>query len=152
MVQIDGGFTVQSSEFDIPVENIDGLRAERKFLRTPDNYGYATVTYTPVKNWNISANGVYTGSMLLAHFAGEGTGQEVDAYFNAPTFMDLGLRISHTFNVERMKTGVELFTGMKNIFDSYEINFDKGKNRDSNFIYGPNMPRTIFLGLRLKSI
>ncbi|MEO6915087.1 MAG: TonB-dependent receptor [Chitinophagaceae bacterium] len=152
VVQIDGGFTVQSSEFDAPVKNIDGLRAEKKFLRTPNNYGYATLTYTPVKNWNISANAVYTGSMLLAHFAGEGTGQRVDDYFTAPTFMDLGVRASHMFNVERMKTGVEIFTGMKNIFDSYERNFDKGKNRDSNFIYGPNMPRTIFLGLRLKSI
>ncbi len=152
VLQLEAGFTVQSSEFDRPVENIAGLPAKKEFLRTPNQYGYATLTYTPTKNWNISANGVYTGRMVLAHFAGEGTGQTVNEYFAATPFIDLGLRVSHTFNIKKIKTGMEIFSGMKNIFDSYQKNFDTGKNRDSNFTYGPAMPRTIFLGLRLKSI
>ena len=152
VVQVEAGFTLQSSEFDSPVESIAGLDARKEFLRTPNSYGYATLTCTPTKKWNISANGVYTGSMTLAHFAGEGTGQLVNEYFKAQPFIDLGLRVSHTFNIKKMKTGLEVFTGMKNIFDSYQKNFDSGKNRDSNFTYGPAMPRTIFLGLRLKSI
>ena len=152
VVQVEAGFTLQSSEFDSPVESIAGLDARKEFLRTPNSYGYATLTCTPTKKWNISANGVYTGSMTLAHFAGEGTGQLVNEYFKAQPFIDLGLRVSHTFNIKKMKTGMEVFTGMKNIFDSYQKNFDSGKNRDSNFTYGPAMPRTIFLGLRLKSI
>ncbi|MGY4384783.1 outer membrane receptor for ferrienterochelin and colicins [Pedobacter sp. UYP24] len=152
VVQLDAGFTVQSSQYASPVENIEGLEAKKEFLRSPKDYGYATLTYTPTKNWNVSANAVYTGKMLLAHFAGEGTGQNIDAYFKSQSFMDLGLRVGHVFNFEKVKTGIEVFTGMKNIFNAYQNNFDTGKNRDSNFIYGPNMPRTIFIGLKLKSI
>ncbi len=150
--QIDAGFTVQKSEFNEAVENIEGLQAKKEFLRTPNNYGYATVSYTPTKNWNLSANVIYTGRMLLAHFKGEGTGQNVDEYYDGKSFTDMSLRISKTINLNKIKTAFEIFTGMKNIFNSYQKNFDTGKNRDSNFIYGPSIPRTIFLGFRIKSL
>ncbi len=152
VIQFEGGFTFQKSQFKTPVSTIEGLEPKREFLRTPNNYGYATITYNPNKNWNISANGVFTGSMILAHVAGIGTGQNVDEYFQSKSFTDLGFRAGHTFNFPKIKSGIELFGGIKNIFDSYQKTFDTGKNRDSNFIYGPNLPRTLFLGIRLKSI
>ena len=152
VVQLEAGFTFQKSQFKSPVENIAGLEAKREFLRTPNNYGYATITYNANRNWAITANGVFTGSMLLAHVAGEGTGQTFDEYFESQSFTDLGIRAGHTFNLPKMKSGIEVFGGLKNIFDAYQKNFDTGKNRDSNFIYGPNMPRTVFFGLRFKSI
>ena len=152
VIQFEGGFTFQKSQFKTPVSTIEGLEPKREFLRTPNNYGYATITYNPNKNWNISANGVFTGSMILAHVAGIGTGQNVDEYFQSKSFTDLGFRAGHTFNFPKIKSGIELFGGMKNIFDSYQKTFDTGKNRDSNFIYGPSLPRTLFLGIRLKSI
>lgn len=152
LVQLEGGFTFQKSQFKTPVENIEGLQAKREFLRTPDNYGFATLTYNPTKNWSISANGVFTGSMLLTHVAGEGTGQNTDEYFKTKTFTDLGFRAGHTFPFPKISSGIEVFAGMKNIFDSYQPTFDTGKNRDSNFVYGPNMPRTVFLGIRIKSL
>ena len=152
VIQIESGFTFQKSQFKSPVSTIEGLEAKREFLRTPNNYGYATITYNPTKNWNISANGVFTGKMILAHVAGDGTGQNIDDYFQTKSFTDLGLRAGHTFNFPKIKSGIEIFGGMKNIFNAYQKNFDIGKNRDSNFIYGPNMPRTLFVGLRIKSI
>lgn len=152
VVQIDAGFTSQLSEFDKAVENIAGLPTKREFLRTPNNYGYATLTYNPVKSWNISSNLVYTGSMLLAHFAGDGTGQTIDEYNRTKPFKDVGFRISHTFELNKVKSGLELFVGMKNVFDSYQNDFDTGKNRDSNYIYGPSLPRSVIFGLQLKSI
>lgn len=152
VIQIDAGFTVQSSKFTTPIVHIEGLAAQKEFLRTPNYYGYATINYSPTKTWNISANGVYTGSMLLSHFAGEGTGQTIDEYFTTKSFTDLGVKFSHLFSLNKLKTGLEVFTGMKNIFNAYQNNFDIGKNRDSNFVYGPSAPRTIFFGIRLKSI
>ena len=152
VVQLEAGFTFQKSQFKTPVETIEGLAPKREFLRTPNNYGYATITYNPNKNWNISLNGVFTGNMILAHVAGVGTGQNIDEYFQTKSFTDVGLRAGHTFNFPKIRSGIEIFGGMKNIFDAYQKNFDIGKNRDSNFIYGPNMPRTLFVGLRIKSI
>lgn len=152
VVQLDAGFTFQKSQFKTPVENLAGLEAKREFLRTPDHYGYATVTYSPSKKLIFTANGVFTGSMLLAHVAGDGTGQNTDEYFKSPSFTDVGLRAGYTFELPKMKSGIEVFGGMKNMFNAYQKTFDTGKNRDSNFIYGPSMPRALFVGLRFKSI
>ena len=150
--QVDAGFTVQQSNFKDAVENIDGLEAKKEFLRTPDNYGYATFSYTPTKKWSVNANLVYTGSMQLAHLAGENTGQTIDQYLKSKAFTDAGIRVGRLFNFNNLKTGLEIFAGVKNIFDAYQTDFDKGKNRDSNFIYGPALPRTYLMGIRLKSL
>lgn len=152
VVEVDAGFTSQLSEFNEPIANIEGLAKKREFIKTPNNYGYATLTYNPSRNWTISTNIVYTGSMLLAHFAGNGTGQNVDEYHRTKPFTDVGFRIGYTFGLDKVKSGIELFTGMKNLFDSYQNDFDTGKNRDSNYVYGPSLPRSVIFGLRLKSI
>ena len=152
VLEVEAGITLQSSLFDEPVENIEGLPARREFLRTPNQYGYATFTYTPTKNWSASTNLVYTGPMQLAHFGGEGTGQAEDAYVTSPTFAEVSLRVGHTFALEDVNTGMELFGGIKNLTDAYQSDFDTGKNRDSNYIYGPLLPRTFFVGLRIKSL
>lgn len=151
VVELNAGFTLQSSLFDEPVDNIDGLEPKREFLRTPNDYGYATLTYSVGKNWSISTNLTYTGTMEIAHFGGEDTGQSEDEYFTSPSFLDMGIRIGHTFEIDNISTGLELFGGIKNIFDSYQNDFDINKNRDSNFIYGPSLPRTLFLGIRVKA-
>jgi outer membrane receptor for ferrienterochelin and colicins len=38
--------------------------------------------------------------------------------------------------------------GVKNLFNAYQKDFDIGPTRDSDYIYGPNSPRTIFIGLK----
>ncbi|TXD49668.1 TonB-dependent receptor [Polaribacter sp. IC073] len=152
VVELEAGFTVQSSLFDESVENIEGLPSKREFLRTPNNYGYATLTYTPIKKLAISANLLYTGKMDIIHFAGDNTGQTVDEYDVTPNFTELSLRGSYTIEMEKLKTGFELFGGVKNVTDSYQNDFDTGKNRDSNYVYGPAAPRTYFVGVKISSL
>ena len=36
---------------------------------------------------------------------------------------------------------------MTNIFNSYQRDFDKGHDRDSGYIYGPVMPRSLTTGV-----
>ncbi|TXD83851.1 TonB-dependent receptor [Subsaximicrobium wynnwilliamsii] len=152
VVELAAGFTLQSSLYDDAVENIEGLELKREFLRTPNDYGYATLTYTPTKKLTASANLIYTGKMDIIHFAGEGTGQDVDEYDVTPTFTELSLRVGYTFNLPKVSTNIELFGGVKNVTNSYQADFDTGKNRDSNYIYGPAAPRTVFVGLKLDSL
>lgn len=152
VVEIEAGFTLQSSLFDDPVENVEGLPAKREFLRTPNDYGYATLTYTPTKKLSASANLVYTGKMDIAHFGGENTGQLVDEYDVTPNFTELSLRVGYTFDIPRVSTGLELYGGVKNVTNSYQDDFDIGKNRDSNYVYGPGAPRSIFVGLKINSL
>jgi len=44
---------------------------------------------------------------------------------------------------------MDLYAGIKNIFNQYQSDFDIGKNRDSNYIYGPAQPRTTYFGVKL---
>ncbi|GGG35707.1 TonB-dependent receptor [Bizionia arctica] len=150
--EVNAGFTIQSSLYDDPVENIQGLESKREFLRTPNHYGFATFTYTPLKKLNINANLIYTGQMEIIHFSGENTGQTVDEYSTTPSFLELSLNATYTLDVTKLNTSLEFSGGVKNLTNSYQDDFDIGKNRDSNYIYGPGSPRSVFLGLTIQSL
>lgn len=150
-MQLEAGVTLQTSEYKEAVENIEGLEPRHTFLRTPNEYGYFTFSYTPNDQISIALNGVYTGPMELAHFAGAPE-QAVDEYVTSDSFTELSIKTGYTFYLKGLDSGVEVFGGIKNITNSYQNDFDTGKNRDSNFVYGPGAPRTVYIGLRLKSL
>ena len=150
IIQIETGFTIQSSLFDTAIENSDTLPALREFLRTPNNYGFATLSFTPNEKFKTALNLVYTGEMKVLHLASP-KNLDNDAYFTSPSFTELGIKSSYSFESKNLETNFELFVGIKNVFDAYQNDFDRGKERDSNFIYGPATPRTFFIGVKLGS-
>jgi outer membrane receptor for ferrienterochelin and colicins len=150
LAQFEAGFTLQSSKFDEAVENIEGLGAKREFLRTPEKYGYASLSFMPSPKFNATLSSVYTGPMILAHFGGAPE-QAMDEYKKSDSFTELNLKLAYTFKLNQVDAGLELFGGIKNITNTYQDDFDSGKNRDSNYVYGPGSPRTFYVGVRLKS-
>jgi len=146
IIQLETGFTFQSSLFDKAVENSDALAPKREFLRTPNNYGFATLTLRPNTKFKTALNMVYTGKMDLLHLASEENLAQ-DTYVTSPSFLEAGIKCSYTLNFKKLGTEIECFAGIKNIFDAYQNDFDIGKNRDSNHIYGPATPRTYFVGI-----
>jgi len=150
-MQLEAGLTLQTSLYDDPVENIEGQEPVREFLRTPNQYGYVTYSLTPGQQFSASLTGVYSGPMKLVHFAGAPE-QSTDEYVVSPSFFELGIKIGYTFRLESVDSGLELFAGVKNLTQAYQDDFDTGKFRDSNYVYGPAAPRTLFLGIRLHSL
>ena len=150
-VQLETGFTLQASEFSESVLYSEELPSKKEFLRTPNLYGYATLTFSSSKKFNTAINFIYTGEMDVLHLAGAPE-QLKDEFVKSQSFTELGFKSSYTLNVKKLKTGIELYVGVKNMLDNYQSDFDSGKNRDSNYIYGPSMPRTFFLGLKLMSL
>ncbi|MBT8218541.1 MAG: TonB-dependent receptor, partial [Bacteroidia bacterium] len=149
-VQLEGGFTLQSSKFDNPVAYIDGLPGIKAFMRTPNDYGYTILTLTPKNRLRATFNYVYTGNMQAPHFAGA-PNQSIDEIITTTTFSEFGTKIGYTLPMKGIDSEIEVYGGVKNLFNAYQDDFDIGKNRDSNFVYGPGQPRTFFLGLKLKS-
>ena len=147
-LQLEAGFTLQTSEYDEAVVYIDGVAPTTTFLRTPNQYGFGMATFTPTKNWNINLNYVYTGTMELAHFAGA-PNQKIDEMVETSPFWELNTKIGYLIQNENLGFDLEIYGGIKNIFNEYQDDFDIGKNRDSNYIYGPALPRTFFIGLKL---
>lgn len=147
IVQLDAGFTFQKSTYDMPVAYSDVLPTKQSFLKTPNNYGFATLTYTPNQKFKTTANIVYTGTMEVLHLASPQNLLK-DEYFIAPTSFEVGLKSSYIFKFDKLNTNLELSAGIKNMFDNYQAKFDVGKERDSNFIYGSATPRTYFIGVK----
>ncbi|MDR1121420.1 MAG: TonB-dependent receptor [Dysgonamonadaceae bacterium] len=150
-IQLETGFTLQQSKYDNPIANSENLEARKKYLKTPNQYGYYTLTFSPNKKFNASISGVYTGSMLIMH-AGGAPENPKDRYVDTRSFFDNNIKLSYLFKMEKLNTGLEIFGGVKNIFNAYQSDFDSEKNRDSSYMYGPALPRSIFFGVKIKSL
>lgn len=147
ILQLDGGWTYQQSRFRQPVMWSAELEGQKRFLRTPDQYGFATLALFPERKWSGMLTGVFTGSMLVPHFGGA-PGVPSDVLIQSPVFADVMCKGSYTKHFHKMEHNLQFSAGVQNLFNSYQIDFDTGKNRDSNYIYGPSRPRTIFISVR----
>jgi outer membrane receptor for ferrienterochelin and colicins len=145
------GGTLQKAEYDEPqiLFETDGTAGEtdiviNEFVRNPNLYGYLNTSWIPTKLFNVDVTGTYTGGMTVPRVISD-TGflqlNEVDSFF------DLNIKLeSHVdFNDDFMVT---FSAGVKNIFNSYQDDFDSGPTRDSDYVYGPIAPRTFFFGVK----
>lgn len=147
------GFTYQQSRFSEQQtiwENEDPTDPKKissdRIMRSPELYGYTTLSYTPIAALKLSYNGVFTGQMYVPHVIEAQSGEQV--IVKSPNFYEQNLRAAYTFSLtDNYK--LEVFAGVKNIFNQYQKDFDKGKDRDADYIYGPQHPRTYFMGLKL---
>lgn len=151
-VEIQGGFTWQKSRYTKPVQwsSESYVEPTKKMLRSPDNYGFFSIKATPKRNYSISLSGVYTGSMLAPHFAGA-KGITLDETVRTKSFIDVTLKLSYSFNINSSNK-LEINGGLQNMFNQIQKDFDIGPNRDSEYIYGPSLPRSVFIGLKISSL
>ena len=132
------------------MQYIDEVEGIREFIRTPDEYGFATLSFTPNKRVNLNLNYVFTGPMKIPHFGGA-PNQLNDEIIVSNSFSELSAKFGYIINQKGSGPKFEVYTGIKNITNSYQDEFDVGKNRDSNFVYGPGQPRTFYVGFKIRS-
>jgi outer membrane receptor for ferrienterochelin and colicins len=143
--ELQAGFTLQRSRYVEAEQWSETAPAEIRMFRTPDHYGYLTLMLRPARNWDLNITGNYTGPMIVQHYAGW---IEQDVAQKTQSFFDMGARLAYKLRLYT-DTNLELFGGMKNIFNSYQSDFDQGADRDSGYIYGPLQPRSIYLGAKV---
>ncbi|CEN50296.1 TonB-dependent receptor [Capnocytophaga canis] len=141
------GSTFQSSRASEPLvvsQEEDGtvIAETDKILRSPSIYGNLTASYRPTEKWTLNLTSVYTGAMELFH---EGE----NALKTSKGMFDFGLNTVYNLSFNDF-FDMELSAGVKNIFNEYQKDFDKGVERDPTYIYGPALPRTIFAGVKIK--
>ena len=144
------GYTFQKSRYVEPEQWSDAVEAQRTMFRSPDHYGYLSSNFYITKQLNASLFGTYTGRMLVQHNAyTDINGEEhADSDVLTPAFWDCGFKVGYTFRLTNI-INLEVNAGVKNIFDAYQRDIDWGAGRDSAYIYGPSMPRTYFVGVKL---
>ena len=114
------------------------------FVRSPNVYGFMNTNWSVSEAFNVDLTGSYTGSMIAPHVISDSGFIDL---VDTEAFFDMTTKLTYHFDpIENFH--VELSGGVQNIFDSYQDDFDRGPLRDSDYIYGPNRPRTFFVGLK----
>lgn len=138
------GGTIQNSYFDSFYDPEDGIRTNR-ILRTPQIYGNGIFTYAPTDLWNFNLTGVYTGRMYVPHLEGFISETRLE---KTRGLLDIGVNISRIFPLSK-DYQLQVTGGVKNAFNQYQDDFDRTADRDPNYIYGPSLPQTFFIGLKI---
>jgi len=119
-----------------------------EFVRNPNLYGYFTSYYNVTQAFKIDFTGTYTGSMIVPRVVGADGSPDL---LESDAFFDANLRLSYIFNVAQ-DFNLELSGGFRNIFNSFQPQFDVGPERDSDFIYGPAAPRSVFFSVKIGNL
>ena len=122
----------------------DGVFIE-EFVRVPDLYGYVNTSWKPSNRFNLDLTGQYTGPMTVPRVIDADGRIELNT---SPSFFDVNFKFETHFDLMD-DFMVTLSSGVKNIFNSYQDDFEIGPLRDSDYIYGPALPRQVFLGIKI---
>ncbi|MAD97828.1 MAG: TonB-dependent receptor [Flavobacteriaceae bacterium] len=149
--QFQLGGTLQAAQYNDPQILFESTGAPGEtdivideFVRNPNFYGYLNATWIPSKEFTVDLTGTYTGSMIVPRVISDTGFLQLN---EVNPFLDLNLKLEHHFDFsENFMTTLSL--GVKNMFDSFQDDFDSGPGRDSDYIYGPIAPRTFFIGLK----
>ena len=141
---LQAGLTVQRSRYrKLTAWSDDPTVAPvRNIPRTPDLYGYFTMNIQPVRRFDITLSGIYTGRMYVPHFG------ETDEMRHTPDFLELSAKAAYTFSLPH-RLSLQVNCGVQNIFNAFQKDLDRGEYRDSGYFYGPAQPRTVFLGCKI---
>jgi outer membrane receptor for ferrienterochelin and colicins len=134
---LSSGWTIQRSRLDEPEPDF----GSREFFRTPDSYGYISISWKNQRVINIDFSGEYTGSMKVPHYAGY---IDEDRLETTSSFWVLNLRLRRPIIISE-NSMVSFFFGVYNMLDSYQKDLDKGMDRDSGYVYGPAKPRAFYV-------
>ncbi len=141
-IAIQSGLTLQSSTYD-EIHEFN----ETKFFRTPNSYGYFSLEWDVLKNLCFVTTGTYTGKMLVPYFGNTLANPEEGELRTSPAFFDVGAKISYTIQLNG--ADLQIYSGIKNILNSFQSDYDSGIDRDPAYIYGPVMPRSLYIGLNI---
>jgi outer membrane receptor for ferrienterochelin and colicins len=145
------GATVQRSIFNekqVLFETDGSIPGEKdvildEFVRAPRVYGFLNANWSASEALKFDFTGSYTGRMIAPKVVSD------SGFINlidTESFLDITTKITYNFDLIE-NVNIELNGGVQNLLNSYQNNFDRGPLRDSDFIYGPNRPRTFFFGL-----
>jgi len=87
--------------------------------------------------------------MRIPHYAGY---IEEDRLETGQTFWVLNAKLKKPFHfgqkskINVLKSKINVFLGMYNLFDSFQKDLDKGVYRDAGYVYGPSRPRSVYTG------
>lgn len=138
----------EDQEIFAPEDTGEGAIVVDEFVRNPNVYGYFTSFYNVNNAFKIDLTGTYTGSMIVPRVVGANGSPDL---IESEAFFDVNLKASYHFDISE-DFHLKLSGGFRNLFNSYQPEFDSGPERDSDFIYGPASPRSVFISVTIGNL
>jgi len=136
-----GGGSLQMARYDEPEPQF----SSRRFLRSPNRYGFGGVDLSLPKGFSLLTTLDLTGSMLVPHYAGYIAEDRLET---SKTFKVWDAVVDRTFSPgkdDRVK--IRLYVRASNLLDDYQPDLDRGPLRDSSYFYGPGTMRAVVVGM-----
>jgi len=143
------GWTLERARNDEPDEDF----GRNRIFRTPFHYGYVEGVFKR-GGLELQSGIEFTGPMLVPRFDEDANPLTV---IDSPWFASWNVNVSYaslTFGA----LVFEPFLGVRNLLDSRQgapnvfgpgsTEFSNGATRDSDFVFGPIQPRTVFAGVK----
>jgi len=153
-VKIDIGYVEQRARYDSPqlVEGDPTVPGDNpiyssNFPRVPQRYGVVTVDYEAPWSLDLFVAGKLTGPMEVPHDEYDNEQEGPNALKTTPYFFDMDIGLSKSWPLPH-NTLLTASVGVKNVLNSYQSDFDRGAYRDSNYVYGPRIPRNFYASLK----
>lgn len=148
-VSLQAGMTLQRSKYLEPEfwSNCPEAEPLHQLPKSPDVYGYANLSTHLTKHWSAGLSTKLTGPMKVPHYAGY---TDKDQIKTTQTFFEVDLKTEYTIPIAN-DWQLKMETGIQNVLNSFQKDFDVGPYRDAGYMYGPLKPRTFYVGIRLQS-
>ncbi len=147
-LRFNAGFTFQTSQFKEAQE-----LGCKDFLRTPDHYGFFSLDWDITPKFALVSTAQYTGPMNIAYYDQQMVQTDENdkgELRQTQDFFDFGIKASYSLRIQQLP--IEFYMGAKNLFNSFQSDFETGVERDPTYIYGPSLPRMIYGGIRITDI
>ncbi len=146
IIEFETGWTFEKAENEEADEDLTSVGIEEKdILRTPEIYGYVSLSLMPVKGLELNTSVDITGPMKIKH-EGDFNGSDFELK-ESSTFARWDFEVAYKHFIDK-DIFVKPYIGMKNILNSFQDDLDKGAERDAGYVYGPRVPRTFVVGLK----
>jgi outer membrane receptor for ferrienterochelin and colicins len=134
------GWTAEDARNEVSDEDF----GQQRILRTPRQYGFAEGFWAH-DGLEARAAMEVTGPMLAPLYGAEGQPQ---ALRQTPWFFDLSLHVRAQRIIGESYTVTPL-AGVRNVFNSYQRDLQRGAARDAGYVYGPSLPRSVYVGVQV---
>ena len=140
---VEAGYVVQSAHFSEPEPDF----GSRDFFRTPERYGTALINWSaPIADVFLGLR--YTGSMKAPHYAGYIAEDRLET---TGSFLTVDVSVAREVALGSAEApALRISAGVRNLTDEYQPDLDRGPLRDPSYVYGPRIPRSVYLGAKVE--
>lgn len=131
-----------------PDDAVDNAIFSNRAVRLPDRFGAARLTYDAgwAEFWGAAR---LTGPMLVPHIVTDAAGEFVgNRLTRTRAFVTFDAGLARRWDIGHGRT-LTANLGVRNLFNAFQEDLDRGAFRDPTYVYGPRQPRLFYASLTM---